>query len=123
MKDQLNNIKIDRFFYLDEFECPCCHCVKLHLILLKKLSALRREIARPLIINSGFRCEKYNPKIKGTPKSYHLFGLAADVTVPSMSTPDLLKYAQKIKFGGIGIYNNFLHLDIRTIPEFWDYRS
>ncbi|MBA7554503.1 hypothetical protein ES705_47124 [subsurface metagenome] len=123
MISQLNNIKIDTFFYLNEFECHCCNCVKLHLILLKKLSALRQAIQRPLIINSGYRCKLYNAKIDGVPTSYHLFGLAADVTVSSMKMEDLLKYAQNIRFGGIGIYDNFLHLDIRPVPEFWDQRT
>ena len=123
MQNQVNNIKIDRFFYLDEFQCPCCLCVKLHLILLKKLSALRQAIDRPLIINSGYRCKKYNDQVDGVPGSYHLFGLAADVTVASMKMTDLLKYAQSIHFNGIGLYDNFLHLDIRPIPEFWDQRT
>lgn len=123
MQNKLNCIKIDRFFYLDEFECPCCHCVKLHLILLKKLSALRQAIDRPLIINSGYRCKIHNTQVGGVPTSYHLFGFAADVTVPSMKMGELLKYAQNIRFGGIGIYDNFLHLDIRPDPEFWDHRT
>ena len=123
MQNQVNNIKIDRFFYLDEFQCPCCLCVKLHLILLKKLSALRQAIDRPLIINSGYRCKNYNAKVDGVPTSYHLFGLAADVTVPSMKMTDLLKYAQSIHFNGICLYDNFLHLDIRPVPEFWDQRT
>lgn len=123
MKSQLNNIKIDRFFYLDEFECPCCSCVKLSLVLLKKLSALRMVIQRPLIISSGYRCKLYNTKVGGVPTSYHLFGFASDVSVASMEMEDLLKYAKNIRFGGIGIYNNFLHLDIRPEPEFWDHRT
>jgi len=123
MIKQVNNIKINRFFCLDEFECPCCHRVMLHLVLLRKLSALRQAIGRPLIISSGYRCKKENRRVHGVKTSYHLFGFAADVTVPSMKMSDLLKYAERIAFGGIGIYDNFLHLDIRPDPEFWDRRS
>ena len=95
----------------------------LHPTLLKKLTALRQKIDRPLIINSGFRCEAYNKKVGGVPKSYHLFGYAADVTVNSMKISDLLLYAEQIQFGGIGVYNNFLHLDVRVIKERWDLRT
>lgn len=123
MNQIVNNIKVDRFFCLDEFECPCCHRVMLHLVLLRKLSALRQAIGRPLIITSGYRCKQYNRKVHGVKTSYHLFGLAVDVTVPSMNMSNLLKYAKNIMFGGIGIYDNFLHLDIRSDQEFWDHRS
>lgn len=123
MNTPVNNIKIDRFFNLDEFECPCCNRVMLHLILLRKLSALRQAIGMRLIINSGYRCKKENRRVHGVKASYHIFGLAADVEAPSMKISDLLKYAQNIDFGGIGIYDNFLHLDIRSDHESWDHRT
>lgn len=123
MNQTVNNIRIDPFFFLEEFECPCCNCVKLHLTLLKKLSALREAIHCRLIINSGYRCKSYNRKAKGVPGSYHRLGFAVDVTVASMKMSELLVFAKKIDFGGIGIYDNFLHLDIRSGHEFWDYRT
>lgn len=123
MERQINDIKVARFFSLDEFECPCCHRVILHPFLLRKLSLLRMAISRPLIINSGFRCKKENHRVHGVKTSYHLLGFAADVIVPQMKISDLLIYAQNIGFGGIGVYDNFLHLDIRVGPELWDHRS
>jgi len=123
MNQSVNNIKVDRYFCLDEFECPCCNRVMLHLILLRKLSALRQAIGCPLLVNSGYRCKKENRRVHGVKGSYHLFGLACDVTTASMDMSELLKYAKNINFGGIGIYDNFLHLDIRPEPEFWDGRT
>lgn len=123
MEKIINDIKISRFFSLEEFECPCCHRVMLHPLLLRKLSLLRQEINRPLLISSGYRCYKENRKVHGVKASYHLFGLAVDVQVASMEMVDLRVYAIKISFGGIGLYDNFLHLDIRSVPERWDHRS
>lgn len=118
--DKVNYIKIAYHFNLQEFECPCCKRVMLHSDLLKKLSLLRREIKEPLYINSSYRCEKENRKVGGVPRSYHLFGMAADVTVRNMSISELLYYTEKFKFGGIGVYTTFLHLDIRQNITRWE---
>jgi len=45
------------------------------------LEEIRRHFGRPVIVSSGFRCEKLNRAIKGSPTSAHRFGLAADFTV------------------------------------------
>lgn len=123
MEKVINDIKVARFFSLEEFECPCCHRVMLHPLLLQKLSLLRDKINLPLLISSGYRCKKENRKVHGVKASYHIFGLAVDVQVPSMDMVDLRLYAINTSFGGIGLYDNFLHLDIRSVPERWDQRS
>ena len=38
-----------------------------------------RTIAGPIIINSGFRCERVNRLVGGVAKSQHLLGQAADI--------------------------------------------
>ena len=38
-----------------------------------------RQVAGPIIINSGFRCEAVNHKVGGANKSQHLIGQAADI--------------------------------------------
>lgn len=38
----------------------------------------------PIIINSGYRDEKRNKAVKGAVNSYHLYGCAADIRVPSL---------------------------------------
>ena len=118
--DKTNYIKISRNFNLQEFQCPCCKRVILHADLLNKLIRLRWDIKEPLYINSGFRCQEENVRAGGVLKSYHLFGMAADVSVRNISIPELLYFAEKYKFGGIGIYKTFLHLDIRQIKSRWE---
>ena len=38
----------------------------------------------PIFINSGYRDEKKNASVKGAANSYHLYGCAADIRVPSL---------------------------------------
>ena len=117
---ETNDIQINKNFSLKEFECPCCHCVMLDPKLLDLLIKLRLSINRPIYINSGYRCKKENDNVGGTKYSYHTYGMAADVTVKDMFMPDLAKYAENIGFFGIGLYNTFLHLDIRPNKYRWE---
>lgn len=114
-KNKVNHIRIAKHFYLDEFQCPCCHLVRLHPFLLQKLKGLRYKIQKPVIITSGYRCLNYNDLVGGVKNSYHLSGMAVDIYIPELPLPELLKVAEEINFSGIGYYpqNNFLHLDIR----------
>lgn len=117
---KINSIKIDPNFYLSEFQCPCCNCVILHSDLLKYLVKLRRLIREPIYINSGYRCKAENIRVGGTDKSYHMFGMAADITTKLMSMSDLAEMAESVGFKGIGLYGNFLHLDVREYQEHWE---
>ena len=88
--------------------------------LLDMLEILRRRTGdRPVIVNSGYRCEEYNRKVGGVPKSYHLLGMAADIRVPGVAPDDLIKYAYEVGFLGLGLYATFCHLDIRSHYTRW----
>jgi len=122
--NSINRIYVAKFFSLEEFQCPCCSCVKLHPLLLQKLKGLRYRVKNPVIITSGYRCPKYNLDAGGVKNSYHLLGMAADIHVPGISLAKLLQVAREFGFQGIGFYprRNFLHLDVRTtkLPVYWD---
>lgn len=45
----------------------------------KILDPLREEYGRPIVVTSGYRCEKLNKKIGGSKKSAHIYGRAADI--------------------------------------------
>ena len=115
MLNSINNIKVARFFKLNEFACPCCKKVMLHPKLLAKLVELRKILERPVIVTSGYRCPKYNQKVGGVISSYHCIGLAADVVVKGIELITLLEVCENLDFSGIGFYEkkNFLHLDVR----------
>jgi uncharacterized protein YcbK (DUF882 family) len=115
MLNSTNNINIALHFNLSEFACPCCNRVMLHPKLLVKLIGLRKILERPVYINSGYRCSRYNHQIGGVKNSYHCIGLAADIKVKDINLIALLEVCENIDFNGIGFYEkkNFLHLDVR----------
>ena len=45
------------------------------------LQPLRDHAGRPLLINSGYRCEELNEKVRGVGNSQHLIGEAADIRI------------------------------------------
>ena len=102
-------------FRPSEFKCPCCGRILVEDELLVKLEILRDMIGRPIFITSGYRCEKYNSKIGGSQKSYHLKGMAADIWVPDLHPLRLYISAVSLQFGGVGLIlpSGAIHVDIR----------
>ena len=49
----------------------------------KVLDPLREAYGKPIIVNSGFRCEKLNKAVGGASTSQHRFGQAADIRTKS----------------------------------------
>jgi len=93
--------------------------------LASQLQILRDELGEPVHINSAYRHADYNRRIGGKPESQHLTASAADITVKS-KTPKQLKAIiekmikeKKLRFGGIGLYPGFLHVDIREGRARW----
>ncbi|MEW5920995.1 MAG: D-Ala-D-Ala carboxypeptidase family metallohydrolase [Bacillota bacterium] len=84
----------------------------LHRELLERLQALREALGRPVIINSGYRNREHNAAAGGSPDSYHLRGMAADIRVPSMSPAELATAARQAGFRGIIVYSTFVHVDV-----------
>ncbi len=82
------------------------------------LQPLRDRLGKPVIITSGYRCQKLNshPKIKGAYNSNHLYGYAADIKVNGVNPRVLWAY---IKNSGIEFdecileYNQWVHLAYR----------
>lgn len=54
------------------------------------LEPLRRLIAMPVVITSGYRCPKLNKAVGGVPNSWHTQGNAADIRVKSTEHAKLL---------------------------------
>ncbi len=101
-------------FLLKEFECKDgSRQVVLHGELLRRLQLLREALGRPVIINSGYRNPAHNKAVGGSPNSYHLRGMAADIRVPGVSPQALAKAARKVGFNGIIAYATFVHVDVR----------
>ena len=90
------------------------------------LENIRVHFGRPLHIDSGYRTVAYNAKIKNSsPKSQHCNGLAADIKVEGHTPTEVYAYADQLlgEHGGLGIYNTFVHVDVRADKSRFDYRT
>jgi len=127
-------MKLTKNFYLHEFSCHNGQQVpKKYLDNVKelalKLQIIRDVIGKPMYINSAYRPTKYNKSIGGAKRSQHLTASAADITVKGMTPKQVMRAVRKlvkngvIEQGGIGLYNSFIHIDIRSNPTKWDNSS
>lgn len=95
----------------------------------EKLKQLEAVIG-PVTYNSAYRSPEYNKKVGGAQDSQHIKGLAVDIARNSYkeNPQQLIEIATGLGFTGIGIYDTFVHLDMRSNPHprgysFWDERS
>lgn len=56
----------------------------------KVLDPIRERFATPIIITSGYRCERLNNMVKGVPNSQHSKGQAADFVFQGFSNLEML---------------------------------
>lgn len=115
------NIQLSPNFYSNEFDCKCsnedCKTTKIDLKLIEYLQSKRELVKIPIKINSGFRCLKHNASIGGAKNSFHTKGMAADIVLANAKIRDYLIHFKDSK--GLGIYNTFLHVDVRDVRARW----
>ena len=89
------------------------------------LQKARDHFGKPMIITSGYRTIAHNIKVGGVSNSNHVFGNAADVYIPGVSSLDLYNYFCEISVDSceIGIYNNFVHFAVQTKKSRFDCRT
>jgi len=91
-----------------------------------QLQILRNYIGKPITVNSAYRSQEYNASIGGAKNSQHIMGRAADIVVKGMSplavhtTIELLIEKGDMLQGGLGLYDSFVHYDIRGTKARWD---
>jgi len=115
-------MKISPHFSRSEFACGCgCGFDTVDYELLNLLEAIRIHFDSPLIVNSGARCEQWNKKIGGYPKSQHLKAKAADIVVHGVPSSEVAAFAEAVlgERGGIGRYETFTHVDVRAEWARW----
>ena len=113
----------EKYFKTSEFACHCnfkdCVEQRISKSLITKISKVRSDIAEPIVITSGFRCSKYQEKLRNegvntvvAKKSTHELGQAVDFYPIRMKIPQFLVFVDKY-FNSIGIAKTFLHADLR----------
>jgi len=134
---QANEYITDNFKF-EELTCPCCDRIKIMPGLyhhMEKLEILRVKLGIPIIVSSGYRCDRHNEEVGGRPRSWHKL-FATDIYPnirqrmivshiekeglpinPDFVLQDMFKLAKEIGFGVIIYYTDrhFIHLDMRKI--------
>jgi len=89
------------------------------------LSEIKERLGRDKRVEviSGYRSNEYNEYLRARSKkvsrdSYHLQGLAIDFTVSGISKKSLSDLAKSFYAGGVGIYREFVHIDVGPV-RYW----
>lgn len=119
-------LKVAPNFTVSEFASKDgARVVIINMALPEYLQKARDHFGKPLIITSGYRTTAHNIKVGGVGNSQHVFGNAADVYIPGVPVSDLYNYFCEIAGNscGIGIYDTFVHFDVRTTKSRFDSRT
>lgn len=117
------NKKLSKNLKVKEFKCKDgSDVILISPELVKVVQAIRDYFGKPVYINSGYRTPSYNKKIEGATYSQHLYGTACDIRITGVTPKEIAKFAETllIECGGIGIYKNFVHVDVRAIKSRWN---
>lgn len=118
---------ISAHFGVWEFKCrDNSRVIVLSKALVGLLEKVRGHFKRPVVIHSGYRTVQYNSQLpNSSPKSQHTLGKAADIRVTGVPPAVVYDYLNQLypNSHGIGIYNTFVHVDVREKKSRWDYRT
>ena len=122
-KAKEGNVKLSKNFTVKEFACSDgTDTVFISLALVNLLQKIRNHFGKAVIINSAYRTEAHNKSIGGATYSQHKYGLAADIHINGVTPKEIAAYAETLmpSSGGIGIYQSFVHVDVRRVKSRWN---
>ena len=123
-------MKLTENFRLDEFKCNDGSVVPEEymdnvILLADQLQKIREHFDKPIIVISGYRSPDYNKKIGGVKRSTHMKAMAADIIINGVESVEVWKVVKQmiadgiIHKGGVGLYETFVHYDIRGFNARW----
>ena len=75
-----------KYFGMEEFRCKCCGSTgspqavaNIEALVENVLDPAREKLGAPIVVTSGFRCQKHNLAVGGVTNSQHMKGEAADI--------------------------------------------
>ena len=110
-----------KWFSINEFECHCgCRMpdsakANIEALVEQVLDPAREQYGKPVCVNSGYRCAKYNAAVGGVANSQHMRGEAADICCGDNERLAKIieangKYDQLIRYMGAGGKIRFIHV-------------
>jgi len=123
-------MKLTKNFSKSEFECKDGSQMPLDVLenvkeLANNLQIIRDCIEKPIKLTNAYRSLSHNRSIGSKDTSQHVKGKAADLQVEGMTPQRLYTIIEdlilkgKVKEGGLGLYNTFVHYDIRGTRARW----
>lgn len=110
-------------FKVSEFRCwDGSDQILIDTALVIVLQRIRSYFGEPVYINSAYRTASWNKKVGGAAGSQHLLGKAADIRRKANDLADNLKtlqVAEKNGAHGLGLYGDFVHVDVRDGRGIW----
>ena len=98
-------------------EMACRHCGEYyHFIwMLDAIQTVRRDLNRPVNINSAHRCPLHNASaaINGSALSQHKVSIAFDISIGGHTPLRLYQALRSAGFDTFGAYGSFIHVDAR----------
>jgi len=94
-------------------------------ILAEQLQELRDIVCVPIKVTSGYRSSEHNKDVGGVLNSQHLYGKASDIQVENHKPREIYNLLNEmmnngeIIQGGLGLYDTFVHYDIRGYKARW----
>jgi hypothetical protein len=86
----------------------------------KALQVLKARYGNKLSVSSLYRQPSHNANIGGAKNSLHMAGCAIDISANAEQREKLALLAWELGFGGIGMYDGWIHLDIAPISRWSD---
>jgi uncharacterized protein YcbK (DUF882 family) len=97
-----------------EVECKCqypdCHYTLVHDRTIRAFHLVRQHFGEPIIVTSGFRCQRHNKEVGGKATSFHTKGSAIDLK-PRNGDLDGLEHYARLYFDFVLRYEDmgFIH--------------
>ena len=107
-----------KWFKEKEFACKCCGQLpplareNVKALVSEVLDPVREKLGMPIVVNSGYRCEKHNKDVGGVRNSQHLRGEAADIHCDDNERLKQL-IIENGKFDQLITYPTFLHVSYK----------
>lgn len=115
-----------KFFTRSEFACKCgCGQDTVDAELLHVIVNMRAVRKHPIIPTSANRCVEHNRKVGGAKDSQHIISKALDFYEKGVDPGETARFLQEAfpdKYG-IGVYNSWVHIDVRPEKARWDKRD